>query len=344
MRTRNVDFFEECETIAKGYKNGPALYQASKFWEYFNERNLGQLRQGGFERFKQTANWNYFQFMAISLRDPYFLILLSVTKKLELLKIILRSRIKNCSLPFLRTIVHKWYVCMLYKVVKSRDYLNILNRVVEPEEGTPVKVYYEGKQISQDIVSSTLEFYAMEEVMKLTERTSLKFAEIGAGGGRLGYLMLSLFRDKNAKYCIFDIPPALCISQYYLSKVFPGVKVFHYREFQDFSQIEKEFNEAQLCFFLPHQMELLPPKTFDVFIAISNLPEMRLEQIKNYFKQIDRLCAGYFYNKQFWEHTNAKDNYIMRFLDYPAPSHWQIQLLRPTLGKMDFFEAVYKIA
>lgn len=338
-----MDFFAKCEAIIKGYKNSPALYQPSKFWELFNERNLGQLRQEGIERFKQTANWNYFQFMAISLRDPYFLLLLSVTKKLELLKIILKSRVKNCSLPFLRTTIHKWYVCMLYKLVKSRDYLNVLGRVKEPEEGTPVKVFYEGKQISQDILSSTLEFYSMEEVMRLTQRPSLKFAEIGAGGGRLGYLMLSLFKDRNAKYCIFDIPPALCISQHYLSTVFPDLNVFQYRDFQNFSEIEREFNEAQLCFFLPHQMELLPPKMFDVVIAISNLPEMKLEQIKNYFKQIDRLCEGYFYNKQFWEHTNVRDNYTMRYLNYPVPANWQIQLLRPTLEKKDFFETVYKI-
>ena len=42
--------------------------------------------------------------------------------------------------------------------------------------------------------------------------------EIGAGYGRMAYVVLSLF--ENCRYAIVDIQPALTISRWYLSQLF----------------------------------------------------------------------------------------------------------------------------
>jgi len=338
-----VDFVEGCKIIDKIYASSPALYRPSKFWERFNDLNMHQLIEKGYGRFKQTANTNYFQFMVEGVRNRYLTFFLPDYPKRELFRTLLLSRTADCPLKLVGRLVYRTYVVMLYGYVQTLDRLHLIDRVHEPEEGTPVKVFYEGKMLSQDILNSAQEFYALDEVTHISDRDSLIVGEIGAGYGRIGFLLANVFASKRFKYCIFDVPPALCVSQHYLSRVFPKAKTLTIRDFKSFSEIEKEFNEAQFCFFLPHQIELLPPKIFDLFISVSNLPEMTKTQVDNYFVHIDRLCRGYFYNKQFWIHMNPHDGYTMRFLDYPAPSHWSLLLLRPVRGKVDFFEAVYQI-
>jgi len=341
---QDSSFLDECESISALYASSPPLYRPSKYWKRFNDLNLRQLREGGYERFKQTTNSNYFQFMVQGLRQPYLTSFLADYPKRELLRMLIASRTKDCPLGLIGRLVYRMYVAMLYGYVKKLDYLHLLDRVREPEEGTPVTVLYDGKTLSQDILNTAQEFYSMDEVLHLTDYQSLTVGEIGAGHGRIGFLLANVLAGKRFKYCVFDVPPAICVSQHYLSRVFPSAKILHVRDFSHFSEIEKEFNEAQFCFFLPNQIELLPRKMFDLFVSVSNLPEMTRAQIDNYFLQIDRLCCGYFYNKQYWSNWNPDEGYTMRFLDYPKPHNWSPVLLRPVRGKVDFFEAMYQIS
>ena len=332
-----MDFSTLYKKIVSSYKKSPSLYRESLFWKHYNKLNQAQLEERGYENFKQTANWNYYQFEISSIRNIYLLFLFSVTPKLESLKILLRSKIKNCSLPWFRRLIYKYFIGTLYEFVAKIDSQKILDGIAEPLEGNPVLVSYKNKLLSQDVLSSTLEFYTLEEAAQISQKKFLKIAELGAGYGRLAYLITSLLKNKDVKYCIFDIPPALCVAEYYLTRVFPDIKILKFREFKNFKEIKKEFEKSQICLFLPYQLELLPPKIFDIFISISNLPEMRFKQIANYFKQINRLCRGYYYNKQFWDHFNAQDNLRMRFIDYPALPNWRPLLLRPALAQKDFF-------
>jgi len=339
----NNDFPHFCEEVTNAYKKSPELYRASVFWSDFNKKNNRQLTEHGFSHFKQTINFNYFQFGISSVRASYLLYLLPRVSKLVLVKAFFGSRIKNAPFSLPRRFIYKFYISLLYEFVAEGDTLKLLDWLTESDEGNPIKVFYKGKVFSEDILNSVLEFYSLEEAAHVTAKPSLKIAELGAGYGRLAYVILSILKNSKVKYCIFDIPPALCVAERYLAKVFPNAKVFPFREFRSFSEIEKEFNESQILFFLPHQVELLPPKVFDVFISISNFPEMRREQVDRYFTLIDKVCGGFFYSKQFWEHNNRSDNFVMRFIDYPIPAHWRTVLLRPALDKQDFFEVVYQI-
>lgn len=335
-------FKEDCLGVTRLYRASPPIYQASRFWEQVGSENAQALSDSSYETFKRTVNSNYFQFMVRGWRHAYFLHLLGMIKRDALLSILLRSRISGAPLPPWAAFIHKIYVCMLYHFVSQDDPLKLLDRLVEPREGSPIVIEYAGRSISQDLLSSLVEFYALENACGLTKRRGWRIAEVGAGYGRLAYLMHSVL-EEGLQYCIVDIPPAVCVSQRYLSAVFPGKKVFRCREFKAFSEVEEEFRAADICFLLPHQLELLPDSYFDVFITISNLPEMRREQIDMFLGHVDRLCGGHYFNKQYWDYFNPIDRYRMRFIDYPVPDRWRLVHLRPVWDKPNFFEAIYRL-
>lgn len=166
-------------------------------------------------------------------------------------------------------------------------------------------------------------------------------AELGAGYGRFGYVFLKAL--PNIKYVIFDIPPALFVSQWYMGKVFPDKKIFKARSFQRFQEIQEEYEQSEIAFFLPHQMELFPEKHFHLFINVSSLGEMRPDQINNYFSQINRLTRDYFYSKQWITSVNPDDNLVIRQEDYPAFPNWTVLYNRPSEIQRKFFEALYQI-
>ena len=107
--------------------------------------------------------------------------------------------------------------------------------------------------------------------------------------------------------------------------------------------MQEEFESADVRFLLPHQAEMLPPNTFDLFLNISSLQEMRPEQIEAYFKLIDRLTKGFFYTKQWVESVNEADGVKIKWSDYPVPARWLELYSRSPQVQTRFFEAMYRI-
>jgi putative sugar O-methyltransferase len=228
---------------------------------------------------------------------------------------------------------------MLWRYAQRHDPEKLLENLEEPVEGNPFRIRLGRKLISQDVANSVLEYYSAREQFQATKSERVTICELGAGSGREA---LVFFRAlPRCKYIIVDIPPALYVSQRYLSDLFLNKKVFRFRRFDDFESVRAEYEEADLVFLLPHQADLLPPKIVDLFLNISSLHEMTLEQIRHYLRFIDRLTRGYFYSKQWRESTNIADNIKVRVEDYPIPSHWQTLYQRPAQVHVQFFEALY---
>ena len=195
--------------------------------------------------------------------------------------------------------------------------------------------------ISQDLANSILEYYSIREHFDVTANDKVTICELGAGYGRNAYVFLKAL--PKCKYIIIDIPPALFISQHYLSSVFRDRKIFSFRPFERFSDVEKEFNDADIVFLLPHQAEMLPEKSVDLFINISSLHEMKIEQINAYFNLIDKLTRGLFYSKQWWVSRNPVDGITVTPKDYPIPQNWTQLYLREAKVQTYFFEAMYSL-
>jgi putative sugar O-methyltransferase len=340
----DLDFFLESANILKSYRRAPRIYRASEFWSVRGEKHRKLLQQTGYRNFKQRLNNSYFHRTGGKFSGL-------VNERLEA-EPRLEERILAES-PDVSGALAQWSAeqlsgytlntCVLFELAVDHDRLKILDDLTEPQEGKPVTVSYRDRVFSQDLLNSAMELYALEEGFQLTHRRDLRFAELGAGYGRLAYVVLSILKDRNPKYCIIDIPPALCISQRYLASVFPDLQVFRFRDFERFSDVEREFNECGLAFLLPHQIELLPSDSFDVFVSTATFPEMTSERIENYFRQIHRLCAGVFYNKQRKSKFNRYDNVETHWADFPVSRNWEMIFSRRSLADPGFTEALYRI-
>lgn len=325
----------------------PKIYRPSEFWTQENDRHRTKLLEADLSNFKRSLNVRYFNWRTMGIlchqMRPIIHGLLSGN-----IAPLGRSRFINPRLSGVKNVtnfnalasfVYRVHVAYLYEFVKKIDRLNLLDRLPEPVLGNPFLVDYKGALRSQDLCNATHEFYSITEHADLPDEAQI--AELGAGYGRTAYVFLKAM--PRIKYCIIDIPPALYISQKYLSRVFHGEGVFMYRPFKEFSSVKDEFNECRIRFLMPHQIELLPPKMFDQFINISSLHELSGEQISNFLKQIDRLCSGHFYTKQ-WRRSWAKDNGHIRMNEYPIPGHWNeiYKNSRHPIQNM-FFDALYKV-
>ena len=83
----------------------------------------------------------------------------------------------------------------------------------------PFLIYAHGRLVSQDLANSFLEYSAMAE--HVTFHSRLTVCELGAGSGRVGYWLLR--RHPGLRYVVVDIPPALDLAQWYLTRCYPEV-------------------------------------------------------------------------------------------------------------------------
>lgn len=323
------------------------LYRPSLFWIKLNRIHLQHLSNSGIDHFKRSISGKYFSWGTLGILRHQLWPILSILSKGNFLPI-LKSNFNDYNLNLGKTVrrfntvasqIYRIYVAYLFDYVSKVDKYQILKKLDEPQIGNPFIINYKGRSISQDLCNSVHEFSSIMEYIPNFKKMDI--AELGSGYGRLSFIFLKAF--PKSSYCFIDIPPALYIAQFYISKIFPKEKIFKFRSFSSFKEVKKEFEESRIRFLMPHQIELLPKKYFDLLINISSLHEMTRVQIKNYINQIDRLCRGYFYTKQ-WRKSWTADNNFIKEKEYPIPKKWKILLRRkkhPIQGM--FFDTVYKI-
>jgi putative sugar O-methyltransferase len=214
-----------------------------------------------------------------------------------------------------------------------------LAKLDEPTLGNPIRVYRNGRLISQDIVNSLRERNSILAAIGADGSTRFTLAELGAGYGRLGYLLLE---TTTCRYFVFDIPPALYLSQWYLTTLFPGRRVFRFRRFERFEEVKDELSRADIAFFTPNQLTKFPSGYFDVSVAISSMHEMRHDQIRHYMALLGRTTRYALYLKQQKGYVNPVDNLVIGKDDYPIPFGWAPTNERFDLINPGFFERVYQ--
>jgi len=313
----------------------------SKYWKELNRKNLQQLVDSRYENFKRTLARNYFTWIVNPLNQQIRFLMReagfwSSTK-------IFFSALAAPRQDFLKRkhiIFYNILTNLLWSYVEKSDSEGHLKRLVEPLEGNPLKVMRDGKLISQDLANSLLEYNAILHP-DLDKREVRTIMELGPGYGRTAYVFLTL--QPGCRYILVDIPPALFVAQRYLGTLFPDRNVFKFRPFDNFSEVQREFEEADIIFLTPNQLESLPDKSVDLFVNISSLHEMRMDQINYYFREIERLTSKYFYFKQWKETTVPFENETIREADYPIRENWQLIYRQQCAVQHKFFEALYAL-
>ena len=313
----------------------------SKYWEELNRKNLQQLADSKYENFKRTLARNYFTWI-INPFDEQLRFLMREAGAWPSIGILCNALFAPRHDPLKRkhTLYYNTLTNLLWAYVEKNDAEGLLDRLSEPREGNPPEVMRDGRLISQDLANSVLEYEAILHP-DLDERDVSTILELGPGYGRTAYVFLTL--QPGCRYILVDIPPALYVAQRYLSTLFEDRKIFSFRHFDSFDQVRDEFAEAAIIFLTPNQLELLPDKSVDLFVNISSLHEMRMDQIRYYFGEIDRLTRRYFYFKQWKETIIPLENETITEADYPIREDWRLINRQQCKVQTYFFEALYEL-
>lgn len=349
------------------------VYQPSKLWEFFGEINLEQLRRNGLQGFKRTVNQNYFNFLPFSLLDPQLMqlakwwllhpsltlldtkvfdpdvlgeerLLLPVDRRVFSLggqspAIARIARITGIEPGrLIQLFLYRLLMAMLWDYTRAHDQLGLAERLSEPRIGSPIETYFDSKLISQDLAHSILECNSIFCAISPEDRNRIsRVAEVGAGYGRLGYVLMQTMK---CQYMVFDIPPGLLVSQWYLGEAFPDKRIFHFRPFDRFEDIAAELAQADIAFFSANQIELFPEGYFDLTINISSLHELRPDQIDNMLAQIYRTTRRYVYLKQYKDYVNPYDGLRILEDSYRLAPHWKHCFYRDDGVDARFFETL----
>src|SRR5262245_33239723 len=271
----------------------PSIFRPSRFWQHLSGEDDKILKQVKVDNFKRCLPQHYFNWPVDYPGNPQFATLL-------------RSWIDNPSFVPLRAqlrgsarVVHvtqepgaplkEWltsaegqqvytlFVGLLWWHATRADLGDSGSRIAEPAIGNPIPVYLDGRLISQDLANSLREFRRFGRYLAGAERATL--ADLGAGYGRLGYLAITLI---SCRYWVIDIPPALAVAEWYLSRCFPRRRIFRWRPFTTWDSVTDEVAQADIAFFTVDQLALFPSRSVDVFASISTIHEMTPDQIDAY--------------------------------------------------------------
>ncbi len=313
----------------------------SKYWEELNRKNLRQLADNRYENFKRTLARNYFTWI-INPFDEQLRFLMRDAGLWRSLRYLLGAIVAPTHPPLKRkhTFYYNTLTNLLWDYVQKNDPDDLLARLSEPREGNPPEIMRDGRLISQDLANSMLEYQAILHPA-LDRRDVRTILELGPGYGRTAYVFLTL--QPGFRYILVDIPPALYVAQRYLSTVFKDRRIFAFRAFDHYNDVRDEIAAADIVFLTPNQLELMPDKSVDLFLNISSLHEMRIDQIRYYFGEIDRLTRRYFYYKQWKDTVIPFENVKITEADYPVRDNWRLIHRQQCKVQTYFFEALYEI-
>jgi|GEM_PF-1331540 len=330
----------------------------SKFWEFYYRVNLQQLTGAGLHNFKLTVSQNYHNYLIGSVFDSKLRRLLTWLKNSAPIDAhLLFSTIEDpdyldqnhfqshpnhqiFNSDRKERVLYRGYVTLLWEFLLSKDRLALAETMSEPELGNPIRVIHRGKLISQDLATSIFE--ANDIVPALIERVGEEpcgILEIGAGYGRLAHVLRSALNVR--RYVIVDIPPALFVSQWYLSRLYPDATLFGVRDFADWRDVEAEMSEAQLIFLLPHQLSLLPDDFVDAALSISSLHEMLPKQANWYLSEMGRTAKHLIYSKQYWKYINPHDDLEFDASQYDYPPNFEEVVSKEDEVNHLFFNKVF---
>lgn len=305
----------------------------SKFWETHAVEHIDMLVKYGLPNFKRTVAHNYYNWLTVSLSDHQIRSLIelwpmhgnmeAMTDEMEDLSS------SGPQVHFFKDanarLAYKLGVSLLWDYTLHTDHHGILRKLAEPVTGNPLKITRRGRILSQDLAHSVRERNLMLDASGLAADSEqpIVIGELGAGHGRLAHVF---GMTTNCRYMIFDIAPALLVSQWYIQSLFPGEKIFAFRSFDHFDDIAEELSECRFAFFASSQLEKFPENYFNLFINVCSLMEMRVDSINYFFREIERVTRGHFYTKQWLRQNNREDNVVIEKADYPVPAVWKNRL------------------
>ena len=333
-KNNKLDF--NLEMMLDGLINNENFKNYSPYWNFLAQNHIKLLNEKGIDNFKQTIErLHYWGEGTIhsKILEPIQNDKISIIYDKEELKKKHELCLENESLEY-----NKSNLILLNYLVNNK-YQKYLDQMEEPSFGNPIFFNYKNKKYSFALMNSILEIDTLNKYMDFNKLNSI--LEIGAGSGRFCSALLQT--KKNINYTIVDIPPTLYVSQSNLSNVFKNKKIFNYRKFNSFKEIEKEFISSDIRFLLPEQLKLIPNKFFELSIAIDCLHEFNKSKVNEYFDEFNRLSNFFYFKCQNiqWATFEKKEKYDMN--NYPVKINWNKIIHEKCYIPNRYFQALYKI-
>lgn len=327
------------------------VFRPSEFWNYFDDHNISQLISGGIENFKRTINQNYYNWLPTDPSDNQFKSLLRLSAEHASADAFLAEFAKDDA--FVESVfeqaplgsraakeIYRLFVGMLWEHARKSSPNGLTEVLEEPTLGNPIPITLHGKRISQDLANSIRErnaiFSGVESEIHAGNKQTI--VEIGAGYGRLAYAIVS---SAPCRYIIVDIPPALYVSQWYLSNIFSEKNVFRFHNWKNYDDVKYKFDKSDIAFVTPDQFAKIPDNYFDIGIAISNLAEMTRAQVESYLRLFDDKVKSFVYIKQWISSENTLDKQIYTKSDFDLPRNWNKSFDRTDHVQDRFFETLW---
>lgn len=325
------DFHAMLEAVNRELATVPEA-TPSKFWVSHAEWHIEMLVKYGLTNFKRTVAHNYYNWLTVSISDHQIRSLIqlwpahdsaeALTDEMEDLHKSGETSQVHLFKDVNAKLAYKLGVSLLWDYTLHTDHHGILRKIAEPLTGNPLRITRRGRVLSQDLAHSVRERNLILDATGLDADSDqpMVIGELGAGHGRLAHMFAM---TTNCRYMIFDIAPALLVSQWYIQSLFPDEKIFVFRSFDNFEDVAQELSECRFAFFASSQLEKFPDNYFNLFINVCSLMEMRVDSISYFFREIERVTRGHFYTKQWLRQNNREDGIVIEKKDYPVPAVWK---------------------
>jgi hypothetical protein len=151
--------------------------------------------------------------------------------------------------------------------------------------------------------------------------------ELGGGFGGLGHQLFA--HGASPVYVDFDLPDNLLVAAYFLSAAHPDKRVLLYDGTQGLltRSLLLDFDIV----LMPHfALTGLDDLAADLFVNLISLAEMDHATVVEYLRQVERVCAGFFYHENLLENGDSYEAYpVQTFPElasfkaiYATPSRW----------------------
>ena len=170
-----------------------------------------------------------------------------------------------------------------------------------PNVGNPTGIKIKNKIIPYEAIRHS--YLAKQYSELLRDQKNPVIVEIGGGFGGFAYQLISLIKNNNTKYIIYDLPEVNAISSFFLMNSFPDKKVILFGEEELWKSKNLEFDIAIMPYYM---IKKLPKDSVDLIYNACSFSEMSRECALNYLKQIEVSCKKYF----------AHENHETRFRYY----------------------------
>jgi putative sugar O-methyltransferase len=226
------------------------------------------------------------------------------------------------------------YACwMLYQHLKQRDAHNIVDRVSPSSDSVAVDL--DGRLMSWDMLISIHAVLGMAEIDNRILTEPLSVLDLGAGWGRIGYVLKTL--NPSLTYIACDIPVSLLVAESYLPTVLPDEPVHGYMDSRwDSFDHDRLIKDGGIRFCGSHDLPRFEPGAIDMFVNVASFQEMTMEQVELYMNEIGRLSGALYHMQRLAGDELVREN-------YPYPPKWEKVFDRSIMHMPRYFEAGYLV-